>query len=164
MSQWSWRNMLYAQYLCPSMQRCLLVTFGIVLHKLLTSDIHSTWGCASQSPWEAQSRIAATTDILSMTVQHHKISGRGWLWSHMHSHWWTFTWVLTRTLWHFYVQRYSITKMIHTLVKNKLSQALVYLSGYSVQCGKATYCTLVLDDSHLDEMSPHLKTCNCGDK
>ena len=40
---------------------------------------------------------------------------------------WTFAWMQTRTLWHFHVQRYSITKMTHILFK-KLSQALIYLS------------------------------------
>ena len=72
--------------------------------------------------------LVPTTDILSMAIQHHVISWRGRLWSHINLHWRTFAWVQTRTLWHFHVQRHSITKMTHILVKNKLSQALIYLS------------------------------------
>ena len=34
------------------------------------------------------------------------------------------------------MQRYSITKMTHVLVKNKLSQALIYLRGPERESGK----------------------------
>ena len=34
-------------YLCPSSQKCLVITFNT---KFLTSNMHGTYGCASQTP------------------------------------------------------------------------------------------------------------------
>ena len=50
----------------------------------------------------------------------------------------------TKPLSHFHVQRYSITKITHIVVKNKLSQALIYLSVIYVQTTSTwavTQCT-----------------------
>ena len=45
----------------------------------------------------------------------------------MNLHWLTFALVQIRTLSHLHVQRYSITKITHIVVKNRLSHALIYL-------------------------------------
>ena len=42
-TQWAWGNLQCApNYLRPSMQKCLVVTFGTVLQEVLISDMHST--------------------------------------------------------------------------------------------------------------------------
>ena len=52
-SPWAWCS------LCPSMQRCFIVTFGKCYMVFLTSYTHSTWGCASQTLRKVRSRVGA---------------------------------------------------------------------------------------------------------
>ena len=61
MSHWALCSLQCNRSTCihPSMQRCLVVIFGIALDKVLTSNMHSTWDCASQTPHKARSRVGA---------------------------------------------------------------------------------------------------------
>ena len=74
------RNVHYISYVRLTLvtQRCLVVTFGEVLHEVFfTSDMHSAWGCASQTPCKTRSRVGTHLSKL-WTYTGNWAKSRGW--------------------------------------------------------------------------------------
>ena len=74
---------------------------------------------------------------LSAHIEHHVISGRGQLWSHINSQGWSFTSVQTESLCHFHVLRYSVMKKSEIEFKIQCSHALTVQSS----CRKPQWVT-----------------------
>ena len=68
-------------YLRPSMQRSLVVTFGIVLHEVLTSDMHSTWGLCFSNSTSTCSSVGTHLSKLWPYEGFDPEVGRGWAFS-----------------------------------------------------------------------------------